>query len=75
MQFSPLEVSLITVVFSVAVGLVVKHRSVTRVECREQHVRQDEKFAILFRMVRALVVHSGIPVEEKTRILNEKGGD
>jgi hypothetical protein len=75
MEFSPLETSLITVVFSVACGLVVKHRSVSRAECQRQHVRQDEKFNILFRMVRALVVHSSIPEEEKVRILNQRGDD
>ena len=59
--------------FRSIVGFVVRVRSVSRSECKEQHSAQDLKFKILFRMVRALVVHSNIPKEEQVDILNDKG--
>ena len=75
MPFSNLETSLVTGVVAIIVGYIVRVRSVTKTECKEQHREQDLKFRILFNMVRALVVHSKIPEEEKVKILNNKGDD
>ena len=75
MPFSGLETTLTTVVVAIIVGFIVRVRSVTRADCKDQHKAMDVKFAIIFRMLRALVSYSDIPDDKKIEILNEKGGD
>lgn len=82
MQFTPLETALITLVGAVFSGIFVRVRSVSKTECREHRgsckIHQDEiavKFAIIFRMLRALVTYSNMPEDKKVRIINDKGDD
>ena len=83
MQLTSLETVLITG-FSAIVGGVVTHlvmgfRCVHKAQCDARHADESkanqslrDSQRTLFRMTRALVIHSNIPAEEKERILNDR---
>lgn len=74
MPFTGLETTLVTAIVAIFVGFLVRIRSVSRSDCKDQHKEMDAKFRIIFRMLRALITYSDMPEEKKVQILNDKGG-
>ncbi|WMW65769.1 hypothetical protein [Nitratidesulfovibrio liaohensis] len=86
MTFTPLELVLLTGFISAVIALGVRiwlgSRFVPHEQCRLQHDASADsldnvntKLNILFRMLRALVVHSDIPKDTQAQILNTRADD
>lgn len=86
MTLTPLEAllggALVSFVAAIAVRLFMGGKYVSRHQCeinREMECRNNgsvqRKLDIQFRMLRALILHSDLPMEKKEEILNERGGD
>lgn len=77
MQLTPLEIllgsALLSLLVGLAVRLVMRGSFVTKQEFCSFTEEQKEKSTIIFRMLRAMIVHSDIDDEEKERILNDRG--
>ncbi|WP_461210399.1 hypothetical protein [Desulfocurvus sp. DL9XJH121] len=84
MTLTPLETllggALVSFITGVSVRLFMGGAFVTRQQCRLNHEQDcrnngsvQRKLDIQFRMLRALIIHSDLPVEKKEEILNERG--
>ncbi|WP_243546386.1 hypothetical protein [Pseudodesulfovibrio tunisiensis] len=76
MTFTPAEALLSTLLVTVITAAVVRawdaRKFVTCDECKARHEADKEAVRIVYRMVRALIVHSDMPKEEKEKILNDR---
>lgn len=88
-----LELGLITVLASLAVGVAVRQltqsKMVSRKECEANHEHESSRHEEVLkemqgmkkqlraqsRMIRALVVHSGMEKDQQQKILNERETD
>jgi hypothetical protein len=52
-----------------------KRHATERTACDKRHVSDKEALRVVYRMVRALVVHSSMTAEEKEKVLNDRGMD
>jgi len=86
LTFTPLELLLLTAFVSsltaVSVRIWLGSKFVPRDQCRLRHEASEDsldgvnaKLTILFRMLRALVVHSDIPKDTQAQILNTRADD
>jgi len=86
LTFTPLELLLsggfISTLTAVFVRIWLGSKFVPRDQCRLQHEASEDsldgvnaKLTILFRMLRALVVHSDIPKDTQAQILNTRADD
>jgi len=86
LTFTPLELLLLTAFISaltaVSVRIWLGSKFVPREQCRLRHDASEDTFDavssklnILFRMLRALVVHSDIPKDIQAQILNTRADD
>ena len=75
MDLSPLEITLGGGFVSLATGIAVHHTLKCRFVTREEFMPVKQDIGKIFRMLRALIVHSEIPKETQEEIINERGGD
>lgn len=86
MTFTPLELVLLTAALALVSALIVRvwlgNKFVLRSECQLRHESGaaalrgfSTKLDILFRMTRALIVHSDIPADKQAEILNIRADD
>lgn len=90
MIVTPVEASLAALLVAVVSGVLIplwrgrkyvtctdcdKRHTAEQEACDKQHADDKEARQVLYRMVRALVIHSDMSAEEKEKVLNDRGVD
>lgn len=71
---TPAELFLGAAFLSLLTAVTVRLLFGTKFVTREEYAKDREDHHLILRMVRALVVHSGIPDDKKEEILNDRRG-